>query len=177
MGQTTLGALARALSTNLGVKIRSPEFEILLTLHDHGDLSAGELQLKSGVSSTAFYARLKLLVAGGHVRLGKDKADRRVSVYALSAETRRILDEAMHAFGGWAGCKTGTPGPYAPSFDWHLARISNRLELNLLSPEFRVIMNIYDGEPIGTSELFYKSRLANSRFYAALTLLTARRTI
>ena len=106
MGETKLGALARALTAKLGVKILSPEFEILLTLYDHGDLSAGELQLRSGVSSTAFYAKLKLLAAGGHLRLDKGKDDRRVSVYALTAGTERILNEAFRALGGWAGCGT-----------------------------------------------------------------------
>ena len=171
-----MGALARALSTKLGVKILSPEFEILLTLYDHGDLSAGELQVRSGVSSTAFYARLKLLAAAGHLRLAKDQDDRRVSVYALTAGTERILDESFRALGSWAGCATGTQ-EHPASFDWHDARICNRLDLNLLSPEFRVIMNIYDSEPISTTDLFYKSRLANSRFYAVLTLLAGRRMI
>lgn len=176
MAQTTLGALARALSTKLGVKILSPEFEILLTLYDQGELNAGALQIRSGVSSTAFYARLKMLAAGGHLRLDKGKDDRRVSVYALTAGTQRILDEAFRALGGWAGCSTGAPD-HPASFDWHDARLCNRLDLTLLSPEFRVIMNIYDSEPISTTDLFYKSRLANSRFYAVLTLLAGRRTI
>jgi DNA-binding MarR family transcriptional regulator len=176
LGENTLGALARALTDELGVRILSPEFEILLSLYDHGDFSAGELQLRSTASSTAFYLRLKLLARAGAIRLDKGTADRRVSRYTLAPETRRILDEAFGALDDWAGARAAAPEG-GKSFDWLLARVSNLLDLTLLSPEFSVIMNIYDCEPIMTSELFYRTRLANSKFYAVLTLLAARRTI
>lgn len=177
MGETTLGALAHALAEKLGVRLLSPELEILLSLYDHGDFSAGELQLQSSASSTAFYAKLKLLTEAGAIRLDRAQEDRRVSVYTLAPETRRILDDVFRALDGWAEAKTEARESQAVSFDWLLARASSRLNVNLISPEFRIIMTIYDCEPIGTSELVHRTRLANSRFYAALTLLTARRTI
>jgi len=177
LGETTLGALARAMTNKLGVKILSPEFEILLSLYDHGGFTAGELQLKSSASASAFYARLKLLIGSGTVRLDKGTADRRISFYTLAPATRRILDEALHVIDGWVEAKTEATGAQAIAFNRHLAQVSNQLDLCLFSTEFTIVMNVYDGEPIATSDLFYRSRAVNSRFYAALTLLAAQRTI
>ena len=172
-----LGAHVGALAETLGVKILSPEYELLLNLYNLGSLTATELQLRSSASSTTFYAKLKLVAQIGLVQLDRCTADRRISLYALTPETRRIIDERLRIMHAWAAAKVERPEAHTVPFDWHLARLSNLLDMQLLSPEFSVIMNIYDCEPIPASELFYKTRLSNSRFYTAVTLLTARRTI
>jgi DNA-binding MarR family transcriptional regulator len=82
-----------------GAKVRclTCEFEIIIALHHHHDMAAGDIFKCSRFSGTTFYATLKRLAEAGAVIVEVDPADKRSNRYGLSDELRHLIDHALRA--------------------------------------------------------------------------------
>jgi len=77
------------------VKCLTCEFEIILALHHHRDMAAGDIFKCSRYSGTTFYATLKRLAEAGTVIVEVDPADKRCNVYNLAYAVRAVIDGAL----------------------------------------------------------------------------------
>jgi len=75
----------RGRDTHLaGAEISHAQFELLLELHERGELSAGELALAARISPASVTQMLDGLVEAGHVERTRSDSDRRVVLARLT---------------------------------------------------------------------------------------------
>lgn len=91
----TLHEIMQKIESTAKVKCLTCEFEIILTLHHHRDMAAGDIFKCSRYSGTTFYATLKRLADAGVVIVEIDPADKRSNRYDLAPEMRAVIDSAL----------------------------------------------------------------------------------
>ena len=91
----TLHEIMQKIESSAKVKCLTCEFEIILTLHHHRDMVAGDIFKCSRYSGTTFYATLKRLAEAGAVIVEIDPADKRCNRYNLADGMRAVIDRVM----------------------------------------------------------------------------------
>lgn len=94
--------------------LRRHEFDVLAALRRAGEpfqLTAGELALRTYVTSGTMTSRLDGLTTRGLVRRAQDTVDGRLVVVALTADGREIVD---HAFGALLEAERDLLAPLPP---------------------------------------------------------------
>ncbi|HST56145.1 MAG TPA: MarR family transcriptional regulator [Solirubrobacteraceae bacterium] len=77
----------RGRDTHLGAgDLSHAQFELLIELHEHGELSAGELASAARLTPATVTQMLDHLAACGHVERARSDVDRRVVVSRLTAQ-------------------------------------------------------------------------------------------
>lgn len=97
LGQT-VRTMARGISrrrgrdTHLaGTEVGHAQFELLLELHDRGELAAGELATAAGLTPATVTQMLDHLAERGFVERSRSDSDRRVVVSRLTGEGLRLM--------------------------------------------------------------------------------------
>lgn len=91
----TLHEIMQKIESAAKVKCLTCEFEIILALHHHRDMAAGDIFKCSRYSGTTFYATLKRLAEAGAVMVEVDPADKRCNRYNLAYGMRAVIDGVM----------------------------------------------------------------------------------
>ena len=91
----TLHEIMQKIETGAKVKCLTCEFEIILALHHHREMAAGDIFKCSRYSGTTFYATLKRLAEAGAVIVEVDPADKRSNRYTLARELTALIDEVL----------------------------------------------------------------------------------
>jgi MarR family transcriptional regulator, organic hydroperoxide resistance regulator len=87
----------RGRDTHLaGTEISHAQFELLIELHDRGELPAGELAAAARLTPGTVTQMLEHLADSGHVERVRSQTDRRVVVSRLTPQGRSAI-EAKHA--------------------------------------------------------------------------------
>jgi len=87
----------RGRDTHLGgMELSHAQFELLIELHERGELSAGELAGAARLAPGTVTQMLDHLAACGHVERARSETDRRVVVSRLTEQGRCAI-EAKHA--------------------------------------------------------------------------------
>jgi MarR family transcriptional regulator, organic hydroperoxide resistance regulator len=82
----------RGRDTHLGAsELSHAQFELLIELHDRGDLSAGELALAARLTPATVTQMLDHLAHQGHVERLRSEVDRRVVVSRLTPQGNRKI--------------------------------------------------------------------------------------
>ena len=89
--------ILKTIEVGARVRCLTCEFEIIIALHHHRGMAAGDIFKSSRFSGTTFYATLKRLAESGAVIVEVDPADRRSNRYGLSDELRQLIDHALRA--------------------------------------------------------------------------------
>lgn len=87
--------LIHQFEAELRIKIVTPEVEIILALYETSPLSIPALQAGCSASAAKFYMILKRLQDSDVISRSTDPADKRRSLYELSAEARTFIFEAF----------------------------------------------------------------------------------
>lgn len=91
----------RGRDTHLGgSELSNAQYELLIELHERGDLPAGELAAAARLTPATVTQMLDHLAEGGHVERVRSQTDRRVVVSRLTPEGARRI-EAKHRL--WQG--------------------------------------------------------------------------
>lgn len=93
MGQLSNGLIE--IEGAFGLRVITPEFEIILSLYELGPTPSAALRAGSRASSAAFSLILKRLVGGDILRVEHAVEDRRVRKYDLTGQARGVLDTYM----------------------------------------------------------------------------------
>lgn len=89
----------RGRDTHLGgSEISHAQFELLIELHERGELSAGELASAARLTPATVTQMLEHLAACGHVERARSEADRRVVVSRLTPQGRRKIEAKRAAW-------------------------------------------------------------------------------
>lgn len=91
----TLHEIMQKIESGAKVKCLTCEFEIILALHHHRDMAAGDIFKCSRYSGTTFYATLKRLAEAGAVIVEIDPSDKRSNRYNLAYGMRAVIDGVM----------------------------------------------------------------------------------
>lgn len=91
----TLHEIMQKIESGAKVKCLTCEFEIILALHHHRDMAAGDIFKCSRYSGTTFYATLKRLAEAGAVIVEVDPADKRSNRYNLAYGMRAVIDGVL----------------------------------------------------------------------------------
>jgi MarR family transcriptional regulator, organic hydroperoxide resistance regulator len=87
----------RGRDTHLaGTELSHAQFELLIELHERGELPAGELAAAARLTPATVTQMLDHLAEQGHVERARSQTDRRVVVSRLTRQGRRAI-EAKHA--------------------------------------------------------------------------------
>jgi DNA-binding MarR family transcriptional regulator len=99
----------RGRDTHLpGTELSHAQCELLAELHDHGELSAGELAAAAQLSPATVTQMLDHLADTGHVERARSERDRRVVVSRLTARGRREIEAKRERFRGrWEQALSG----------------------------------------------------------------------
>ena len=100
MGNTNRD-ISLSLGQALGIAIFSPEYEILLLLHDVGEVSHKDISSMLRPSSATLDRRLAVLRARGLIESARDHVDLRRRLLSLTHKARQILDEELAFFLSW----------------------------------------------------------------------------
>lgn len=85
---------ARGRDTHLaGGEITHAQFELLIELHEHGELSAGELAAAARMAPGTVTQMLDHLADSGHVERVRSEVDRRVVVSRLTPQGMRKIED------------------------------------------------------------------------------------
>src|ERR1700691_2256782 len=89
----------RGRDTHLGgSEISHAQFELLIELHERGELPAGELAAAARLTPAAVTQMLEHLADCGHVERARSETDRRVVVSRLTAQGRRKIEAKRAAW-------------------------------------------------------------------------------
>ncbi len=89
----------RGRDTHLGgSELSHAQFELLIELHDRGELQIGELAAAARLSPGTVSQMLDQLVEGGHVERVRSDSDRRVVLCRLTAPGRRKIEAKRKAW-------------------------------------------------------------------------------
>jgi DNA-binding MarR family transcriptional regulator len=89
----------RGRDTHLGSsEISHAQFELLIELHERGELQTGELAAAARLSPGTVSQMLEQLVERGHVERVRSDSDRRVVVCRLTASGRRRVEAKRSAW-------------------------------------------------------------------------------
>ncbi len=99
----------RGRDTHLGgAQISHAQFELLIELHERGELSAGQLASAARLSPATVTPMLDHLAASGHVERVRSELDRRVVVSRLTTQGRRAIEAKRAAWQGrWEAALEG----------------------------------------------------------------------
>ncbi len=91
----------RGRDTHLdGSELSHAQFELLIELHERGELSAGQLALAARLTPATVTQMLDHLAERGHVERVRSPADRRVVVSRLTPQGRRKIEAKRLAWQG-----------------------------------------------------------------------------
>lgn len=94
----SLGSL-RGRDTHLaGGELSHAQFELLIELHEHGELSAGELAARARMAAGTVTQMLEHLALCGHVERARSRSDRRVVVSRLTEQGRARVEAKRAAW-------------------------------------------------------------------------------
>ena len=89
----------RGRDTHLGgSEISHAQFELLIELHERGELPAGELAAAARLTPATVTQMLEHLADCGHVERARSETDRRVVVSRLTAQGRRKIEAKRAAW-------------------------------------------------------------------------------
>jgi DNA-binding MarR family transcriptional regulator len=89
----------RGRDTHLGgSELSHAQFELLIELHERGELPAGELALAARLAPGTVTQMLDHLAESGHVERVRLETDRRVVVSRLTAQGRRKIEAKREAW-------------------------------------------------------------------------------
>jgi DNA-binding MarR family transcriptional regulator len=99
----------RGRDTHLGgSEISHAQFELLIELHERGELSAGELASAARLTPATVTQMLEHLANCGHVERARSETDRRVVVSRLTAQGKRKIEAKRAAWQGrWQAALEG----------------------------------------------------------------------
>ncbi len=99
----------RGRDTHLGAgELSHAQFELLIELHERGELAAGELATAARLTPATVTQMLDHLAAQGHVERVRSQTDRRVVVSRLTRRGRRAIEAKREAWKGrWELALTG----------------------------------------------------------------------
>jgi DNA-binding MarR family transcriptional regulator len=102
----------RGRDTHLGgSELSHAQFELLIELHEHGELPAGELALAARLTPASVTQMLDHLAAQGHVERVRSPTDRRVVVSRLTPDGRRKIEAKRAVYKQrWEGALEGVSG-------------------------------------------------------------------
>jgi DNA-binding MarR family transcriptional regulator len=89
----------RGRDTHLGgAELSHAQFELLIELHERGEMPAGELALAARLAPGTVTQMLDHLAESGHVERVRSESDRRVVVCRLTAQGRRKIEAKREAW-------------------------------------------------------------------------------
>jgi MarR family transcriptional regulator, organic hydroperoxide resistance regulator len=99
----------RGRDTHLGgSELSHAQFELLIELHERGELSAGELATAARLTPATVTQMLEHLADCGHVERARSETDRRVVVSRLTVQGRRKIEAKRAAWQGrWRAALEG----------------------------------------------------------------------
>jgi DNA-binding MarR family transcriptional regulator len=99
----------RGRDTHLGgSELSHAQFELLIELHERGELPAGELAAAARLTPATVTQMLEHLADCGHVERARSDTDRRVVVSRLTAQGRRKIEAKRAAWQGrWQAALEG----------------------------------------------------------------------
>ncbi len=99
----------RGRDTHLGgSELSHAQFELLIELHERGELPAGELAAAARLTPATVTQMLEHLADCGHVERARSETDRRVVVSRLTAQGRRKIEAKRAAWQGrWQAALEG----------------------------------------------------------------------
>lgn len=162
--------LGRVAMARLGIKVFSPDYQILVHLYERGSATSGELRALSDISPASFQTHLRDLGLRDMVRWDADHADSRRRRYYLSDSTRVILDDEFTFSLHWKPSTAREDA--AQDLREIVQRLRSRLGLRFFTCEYQIILWIYNEGPLRVSELLERSEASPRSFYNALRHLT-----
>lgn len=99
----------RGRDTHLGgTELSHAQFELLIELHERGELPAGELAVAARLTPATVTQMLDHLAEQGHVERVRSQTDRRVVVSRLTAQGKRAIEAKHEAWKSrWEQALTG----------------------------------------------------------------------
>jgi len=88
------------LSKSLGVRVLTPEYEILLALLDRESMTSDELSQSCSASRARFFYILDRLKSWGYISCQSCRTDRRRKLYRLHPKTKHALHQHFKALQG-----------------------------------------------------------------------------
>jgi MarR family transcriptional regulator, organic hydroperoxide resistance regulator len=120
----------RGRDTHLGgSELSHAQFELLIELHEHGELAAGELASAARLTPASVTQMLDHLAAQGHVERVRSQTDRRVVVSRLTPGGRRKIEAKRAAWQQrWEGALEGVDASDLAAATRVLARLGAAFE-------------------------------------------------
>jgi DNA-binding MarR family transcriptional regulator len=120
----------RGRDTHLaGSELSHAQFELLIELHDRGELSAGELATAARMAPGTVTQMLEHLAACGHVERVRSPTDRRVVVSRLTTQGRLAIEAKRDAWKSrWEQALDGVDGHELDAATRVLERLGAMLE-------------------------------------------------
>ncbi len=134
----------RGRDTHLGgIELSHAQFELLIELHERGELSAGELASAARLAPGTVTQMLDHLAASGHVERARSETDRRVVVSRLTEQGRRSIEAKRAAWKSrWEQALAGVESE-------ELSAATRVLERLALMAEDATAADAEDGPPAG----------------------------
>ncbi|KPL66971.1 hypothetical protein SZ64_02000 [Erythrobacter sp. SG61-1L] len=163
------------IAENLGIRVLSCEYQILLELFENSSATSGELSSRCHVALATFQKSLGNLAARQLIGWERDDADGRRRTWRLSTDTHDILTQELRFPVMWEPC--GRRADAEKGIFGSVTRLQDLLRTKVFSGEFQILLWLYDEECLTTGELLARSDTSPGAFYMALKRLADLRLI
>ena len=167
--------LAHFAMAELGIRVLTPAYHILLDLNERGSSTSGDLLANCQLTPATFQKYLADLVARDMIWWKKDPSDTRRHRYHLADGTRQVLNEELQFPARWQPNATADRSEQA--LETFIVRMRERLKIRIFSNEFQILLMLYDKGLLTTGQLLALIDASPGVFYIALRRLTDLRHI
>lgn len=161
--------IANTLSQIIGVNVFSHEYEALTLLHEAGDASYKDISCLLRPSHATLERRLEVLYYKGLIELSRESIDRRRRKFALSENTRRILNEELNFFSNWPSHQSDP----AVAIGRLVGNLQRRLSVPIFEQKYQLILGLYRNDGARTLSLLSLARISRGGFFDKLKALKA----
>lgn len=153
--------------SELGIRMLTAAYQILLYLHENGDATSGEILAHCHLTPATFQKYLADLVARKLVRWERDRQDGRRHRYQLDEQARHILNEELRFAIRWEIQSTDPDR----SLETFITRMRKRLNIRVFSNESQILLMLYDRGKLTTGQLRSYLSASPGVFYVTLRRL------
>lgn len=169
--------IVEKINNNLHIPVLSFPYSIFIELFDQDDIRPQNFRSRAISSPARFYTTLSALESAGQIVSQPDPHDRRAKLYRLSPATRQGLSQLHALLPDWVAKKEQSkpdPSTFMCAFSKKTREI---LKVPYLSPEYQIIVYLYDAGALTASELQCMSDASPSTFFKCLKQMAARNLI
>lgn len=172
-GETYLG-ICRWAEARLGLRILTPEYEIVSVLFDVAKMTPLELQRRFSGSNTSFYKLLGNLEARGALAAEPNPVDGRSRLYRLSDLAEQRLAAQWQTYNQQGRVQSYAPKNRNEVIAHYTRTIRTGLKVNQFTAEFQILLHINSTPGLSNIQVSSLVDVSQSKFNESLGYLRDR---